>query len=100
MSIAASFVMHLYCRYAPESEQSLTKPTPFDQPSDFDARHRECPYEPFGVMTFGQAKRAAQRMGWVFGRDGDVTCPVCVRFGPGTEHPTPEQLAKAKRKAS
>ncbi len=83
--IAGAYVLHLYCRFAPQSEQAIAKPGVGDQPPEYDARHRHSPYEPVSAQTFAQAKREARGDGWVFGRDGDVTCPVCVKHGPGIE---------------
>jgi hypothetical protein len=73
--IVGAYVLHLYCRYAPQSEQKLAKDRAFD------ARHYGGMGE-FGGETAGQARRAARRAGWRF-RKGDVTCPTCVASGPG-----------------
>lgn len=84
--IAGAYVMHLYCRYAPQSDEAIAKPGEGDQPPEYDSRHnREDPYEPHPANTFAEAKRIARRAGWVFGIDGDVTCPVCAKHGPGIE---------------
>ena len=77
--IAGAYVLHLYCRYAPQSEQKLAKGRAFD------ARHYGGMGE-FGGETDAQARRAARRAGWRFG-DGDATCPVCVTHGPGIKRP-------------
>jgi hypothetical protein len=80
--INGCYVLHLYCRFAPESDQSLVPPTKDND--GFDARHYGGPREFIGE-TGPQARRAARRAGWKFGRDGDVTCPKCLKNGPGTQ---------------
>jgi hypothetical protein len=77
--IAGCYVLHLYCRFAPESPQAIAKT------GTFDARHYGTWFESSDVDTRAQANRQARRRGWRFGRDGDVTCPICVKHGPGIE---------------
>lgn len=79
--IAGAYIMHLYCRFAPESEEALAKP------DEHDARHREGAAEFGEQQTEAAARRHARKRGWVFGRDGDVTCPICVKHGPGITRP-------------
>lgn len=76
--IAGSYLLHLYCRHAPESDQPLAKP------GEFDARHYGGPAEFGNENTEADAKRSARKKGWKFS-GGDVTCPTCAKNGPGTE---------------
>lgn len=75
--IAGAYSMHLYCRFAQSGDQAIAKP------HEYDARHADEPFEPNNVQTAAQARRVARRKGWRFDKDGDVTCPACVKHGPG-----------------
>ncbi len=37
------------------------------------------PYRPAVFQTLGECRTDARKQGWVFNRDGDVTCPECAR---------------------
>ncbi len=74
--IAAYYTTDLYCRHAPQSD------TPIVPPDTYDERHRNGPIQ-FTGETFGETKRKARQCGWRFDRDGDVTCQICVKHGPG-----------------
>lgn len=70
--IAACYSMDLYCRF----DECLPTMIP---------EYRVASRSTFTGETWGDCKRQAQRDGWVFGRDGDVTCPTCAtakRKGP------------------
>lgn len=82
--IAGGYVLHLYCRYASQSEQSIAPAADTLSGRAFDARHYGGPAE-FSAETGADARRMARRRGWRFGRDGDVTCPLCLKYGPGHE---------------
>jgi len=62
------YTMDLYCRY---SEVDTDK---------IDTVHslREFPHEFYGE-TRGVCAKEARERGWVFNRDGNVTCPKCAK---------------------
>jgi hypothetical protein len=87
-----AYVLHLYCRYAPESDEAIAPPNPETSSGfEYDARHNNGPAE-FTGNTLGSTRRSARRCGWRFNRDGEVTCPTCVKHGPG--YKTVQELAE------
>ena len=64
--IAACYTMDLYCRFG--------ECIPTDTPN-----YRVSTRGEFTGETWGECKRAAQKRGWIFSRDGDVTCPACAK---------------------
>lgn len=80
--IAACYSMDLYCRHVQPAAGPVPE-RPMNQGGE-DARghaYDEFPHQFLGE-TWGECKRKAQSIGWVFGRDGDVTCPACSRRRP------------------
>lgn len=67
--IAACYTMDLYCRNSKCVPLSDMFPDTLVQ-----ARA-------IGIIgeTYGECKKQAQKLGWVFGHDGDVTCPACAK---------------------
>lgn len=83
--ITGCYTLHLYCRHR------------WPDGSNYDARHYGDPAEYTG-RTYAECKRSAMKQGWRFQRragtpgDDDVTCPICARYGAGTELPTDLEL--------
>lgn len=72
--IVGGYVLHLYCRYLAEEGYDRHSTGQPGQMREIGAKNRAA------------ALREARRLGWRFNRD-DVTCPVCVKHGPGREIP-------------
>jgi hypothetical protein len=83
--IAGCYVLHLYCRFAPESPEALAPPDKTQLSGRaYDSRHNNGALE-FSGETLAETRRHARAAGWRFGRDGEVTCPTCLKHGPGYE---------------
>lgn len=80
--IVGCYTLHLYCRHA--GGKSDNRHLYGLSPAEFTGR------------TYSECRRTAMKHGWRFHRakgtpgDDDVTCPWCVRFGPGVDR-LPEQ---------
>lgn len=81
--IAAGYSMDLYCRHKTAKGFQST----YDEHGHYYA---EFPHQ-FQGESFGECKRQAQAKGWVFNRDGDVTCPKCARPTKGDAKPATEE---------
>jgi len=75
--IASGYSMDLYCRnvMATAKNQPKTAHHIWIDGKQF----RGTGEATFLGETFKDCKKQAQEAGWVFGRDGDVTCPQCAK---------------------
>lgn len=79
-----SFVLNLYC-----DKFCVKQGEVYDKYGHF---HDEFPHQYVG-WTWGLCKKQAQNDGWVFHRDGKVSCPKCN----GYDKINKESIEKAKR---
>ena len=69
------YTMDLYCRNGMPSDG---EPKGCRAPKRLQHPH-PCAWAQFVGETYGECRRQANRRGWVFNRDGDVTCRHCAR---------------------
>ena len=69
--ISSCYTMDLYCRHSAYTKTGMSYADEMKLHS-----HAEFPHE-FTGETFGQCKKQAQKRGWVFNKDGEITCPKC-----------------------
>jgi hypothetical protein len=89
MPIASGYSMDLYCRnnwLAPRTALVEERNKAWHED---ERRHGRTKSRQFTGETWGQCKRIAQKSGWVFNRDGEVTCPMCARAALSKATPTP-----------
>lgn len=69
--IAGCYALDLYCRHQ-EAKFDNTHKLPGNlQWMSFPAQ--------FTGQTEGECKKQARQRGWVFNKDGEVTCPKCAK---------------------
>lgn len=80
MTVVACYTMDLYCRHSLYSRKTVIA---HKMRKALEAEIKlhgleEFPHQ-FTGETWGQCKRNAAKRGWIFHKDGEVTCPKCAR---------------------
>lgn len=71
--IVGCYAMDLYCdRQRPKDYGASWQPVPAGRHRDGEFPHT------FEGKTYGECQRTARARGWIFHRDGTVSCPRCA----------------------